>query len=74
VTTPIGYEGQFRMRCWPDARREAAPDEAASEALPPLRARAVRLLGEGTYRCIELAVWNIELNDWVRMETLEPAA
>ena len=28
------------------------------------------LLSEGVFRHIELAAWNIELNDWVRMETL----
>ena len=74
MATPIGSKGQFRMRCWPDAKRETAPDETASDTLPALRARAVSLLREGAYRYIELAVWNIELNDWVRMETLEAAA
>jgi hypothetical protein len=42
----------------------------SSDALPALRSRAVSLLSEGVFRHIELAAWNIELNDWVRMETL----
>jgi len=67
-------DGQFRMRCWPDATRGTAPYEVSSEALPDLRAKAVSLLGEGAYRYIELSVWNIELSDWVRMEKLEAAA
>jgi hypothetical protein len=61
------------MRCWPDATRGTAPYEASSEALPALRASAVSLVSGGAYGHIELAVWNVELNDWVRMETLEPA-
>ena len=69
--TPPGCDGQFRMRCWPDATREMAPYEAASGAVSALRARAVSLLGEGAYRHIELSAWNIELNDWVRLERLE---
>lgn len=69
--TPPGCDGQFRMRCWPDATRETAPHVVSSEALPDLRASAVALLGKGAYRYIELSVWNIELSDWVRMEVLE---
>ena len=68
--TPPGYEGQFRMRCWPDAGREAAAHETSSAELPSLRAKALGLLRSGAYGHIELAVWNIELNDWIRMETL----
>jgi hypothetical protein len=68
--TPPGYEGRFRMRCWPDAARETAACEMSSAELPPLRAKALCLLRDGAYGRIELAVWNIELSDWVRMETL----
>ena len=60
------------MRAWPACDR--APHEASSGELATLRAMAVRLLGEGSYRRVELAAWNLELNDWVRMETLEAAA
>jgi hypothetical protein len=67
---PAGYDGQFRMRCWPDAARRTAPDEMSSAEARLLRAKAVSLLRDGAYGHIELAVWNIELNDWVRMETL----
>ena len=66
-----GCDGRFRMRCWPDARRETAPYEVFSGELSALRAKAVSLLGEGAHGCIELAVWNIELSDWVRIERLE---
>ena len=65
-----GRDGHFRMRCWPDARRETAPYEVFSGELSALRAAAVSLLGEGAYGYIELTVWNVELNDWVRMEML----
>ena len=63
-------DGQFRMRCWPDATRGTAPREVSSDDLPSLRASAVSLLSEGDHGYIELAAWNIELNDWVRMEKL----
>ena len=71
---PAGLDGHFRMRCWPDARRDTAPHEVLSGELSALRATAVSLLRAGAHGYIELTVWNIELNDWVRMETLEPAA
>ena len=71
--TPAG-DGRFRMRCWPDAARDTAPREVSSDDLPSLRARAVDLLAEGAYGYIELAVWNIELSDWVRMEKLARVA
>ena len=58
------------MRCWLDAGRRMAPHETSSAEAPPLRAKALSLIRAGAYRRIELAVWNIELNDWVRMETL----
>ncbi len=67
---PAGCEGQFRMRCWLDAGRQTAAHETSSAELPPLRAKALSFLRAGAYGHIELAVWNIELNDWVRMETL----
>ena len=67
---PDGYAGQFRLRCWPDARRETAPYEVSTDGLPALRENALSLLAAGGYGYIELSVWNIELNDWVRMETL----
>ena len=70
MVTPPGCDGQFRMRCWPDAAREAAPHAMSAAALPGLRATALDLLAQGAYHAIELAVWNTELNDWVRMETL----
>jgi hypothetical protein len=75
MVIPAGCDGQFRMRCWADAARATAPYEVSFGEAPALRAMAVSLLREGAYGCIELAVWNIELNDWVRMETLSaPAA
>jgi hypothetical protein len=60
------------MRAWPG--RETAPVEVSSCDLATLRATAVKLLGEGACGRIDLAAWNIELNDWVRMETLEREA
>jgi hypothetical protein len=59
------------MRAWPDDEAGSAPLETRSDALAPLRAEAVSLLRQGSCRYIELSVWNIELNDWVRMEKLE---
>lgn len=73
IASTDGYAGQFRMRCWPDGKRGTAAHELSSDALPALRAGAISLLGQGAYRHIELSVWNVELNDWVRMETLEAA-
>lgn len=67
---PAGCDGHFRMRCWPDARRVTPPHEVFSGELSTLRAKAVSLLCEGVHGHIELTVWNIELSDWVRMETL----
>jgi hypothetical protein len=46
------------------------PHEVFSGELSTLRAKAVSLLCEGVHGHIELTVWNIELSDWVRMETL----
>lgn len=63
-----GYDGRFRLRCWPDAARNDPPYDVSSDDLAALRARAVSLVGEGAYSHIELSAWNFELNDWVRME------
>ncbi|HLZ83369.1 MAG TPA: hypothetical protein VKQ54_07350 [Caulobacteraceae bacterium] len=68
---PDGYAGQFRMRCWPDATRGTRPYEVSSGELSALRAAAVSFLGQGVYGLVELSAWNIELNDWVRLERLE---
>ena len=66
-----GYAGQFRMRCWPDATRGTPPYEVSSGELAALWGAAVSFLRRGAYGLVEISTWNIELNDWVRLERLE---
>ena len=60
--------GRFRLQGWRDGT--AGVDEL-SQDLATLKARALALLGEG-YGRLDLSAWNLELNDWVRMERYEP--
>jgi len=64
-----GYEGRFGLKCWPDAGRGAPSRDLCSDDVDVLRAEAARLIAAGAYGLIELAAWNFELNDWVRIET-----
>ena len=66
-----GYEGKFGLKGWQDAGRGSSPHERCSDDIEALRAEAARLVEAGEYGVVELAAWNFELNDWVRLETFE---
>ena len=68
-----GYDGRFALRCWPDARRTGQPEEIVSDDLDGLKSQATALLNDSAFRLIDLAVWNFELNDWLVLESFEPA-
>jgi hypothetical protein len=61
-------EGRFRLRGWRDGR--AAALERVSDDLAGLKAYAAGLLADGYHR-LDLEAWNLELNDWVRLERFE---
>jgi hypothetical protein len=63
-----GTGPRFRLRGWRDAR--AAAFERLSDDAAGLRALTAGLLGEGYVR-LDLEAWNLELNDWVRLERFE---
>jgi len=67
-----GYDGRFGLRCWRGQDRSAVPEIVAADNEADLRAEADRRLAAGWPGRIELAVWNFELNDWVRTEVLNP--
>jgi hypothetical protein len=60
--------GRFGLRCWRGVRQGAPDHQTAGDDPAALRAQAHALLAQGAYARIELVAWNIELNDWVRME------
>ncbi len=59
-------QGRFRLQGWREGARTPYVDEL-SQDLAALKARAAGLLDEG-YGCVDLSAWNLELNDWVRLE------
>ena len=61
----------FGLRCWGSTADQAPAIEATSRDRAALGARARQLIDSGAYARIDLLAWNIELNDWVRMERLE---
>jgi hypothetical protein len=63
--TSDGTGPKFRLRGWREAR--AAAFEELSDDRAALTAQVARKLGEG-YRRLDLEAWNLELNDWVRLE------
>jgi hypothetical protein len=63
-----GDDGKFALRCWPDGRRTGAAHEIASHDGPALRAQAADLARTGAYGYVEILAWNVELNDWVRVD------
>jgi hypothetical protein len=68
--TPLsGYDGRFGLRCWRVAGRGEPTRQEASDDVEALRERAVQMVETGDYVQVELASWNFELNDWVRMES-----
>jgi hypothetical protein len=67
-----GYDGRFALRCWPHATTGGPPIDELSDDPEVLRVRGRALAAERAFGRLELAWWNFELNDWVRMETFEP--
>ena len=67
-----GYDGRFGLRCWRGPGRSGAPEIVAADDEAALRIEAARRIAAGGFAVIELAVWNFELNDWVRTEILTP--
>ena len=63
-----GYDGRFGLKCWRGPGRTGGPDILASDDEAALRAEAARRIASGEYALIEVAAWNFELNDWVRLE------
>ena len=63
-----GYDAAFALRCWRGTARVGAVEEFPSHDPTALWTQAEALIAEGAYGYIELAAWNFELNDWVRME------
>lgn len=73
VTKLGGYDGRFGLKCRRGPGGDGPTHLECSDDVASLRARAERLITAGDYGCIELLSWNFELNDWVRLETLEPS-
>ena len=61
--------GRFRLQGWRAGVRAAEVDELSQDQAA-LKARALALLAEG-YGRLDLSAWNLELNDWVRLERFE---
>ena len=68
MTGDDGTGPRFRLRGWRDAR--AAEFEQLSDDQAVLRTLTGGLLDEGFLR-LDLEAWNLELNDWVRIERFE---
>jgi hypothetical protein len=66
-------DGRFALRCWSDRRRTGAAYEVASDDHPGLKARAAELVRTRAYGYVEILAWNLELNDWVRIDSAGPA-
>lgn len=64
-------DGWFALRARTDPRSAEAAFETAGDDRAALEARARDLLAEGAYGRIDLLIWNLELNDWVRIERFE---
>lgn len=68
-----GYDAPFALRCWRGAGADGAAEEIAGHDARALTARAEALVADGAYGYVELAAWNFELNDWVRMAAFRRA-
>lgn len=66
-----GYDAAFALRGWRDATKAGAPDELAGHDPATLRAQIPTFMTEGRIGYVELAAWNFELNDWVRLDAFE---
>jgi len=67
-----GYDAAFALRCWRGTAPAGEAEEIAGSDPSVLRARAEALVADRAWGYIELAAWNFELNDWVRMEAFRP--
>ena len=63
-----GYDAAFALRGWPDATKTGAPSELAGHDPAPLKGKVWLFMNIGRHGYVELAAWNFELNDWVKME------
>jgi len=61
-------DGKFALRGWRDRRRSGTAFEIASHDDRALRARATDLVRAGDHGYVEILAWNVELNDWVRID------
>jgi hypothetical protein len=66
-----GYDAAFALRGWRDATKAGAPDELAGHDLAMLRTQIPTFMTAGRVGYVELAAWNFELNDWVRLDAFE---
>ena len=69
MTTLAGYDGRFGLRGWGAGQRAPPLLDVSGDDVRALRDRALRLIAVGEIGYAELASWNFELNDWVRIET-----
>ena len=67
--TITGDDGRFALRCWGDRRRAGPSHEVASDDEQALKTMAAHLVRTGAYGYVEFLAWNMELNDWVRIES-----
>ena len=68
-----GYDAAFALRCWRGTTPAGEAVEIAGSDPAALRAQAEALMADRAWGYVELAAWNFELNDWVRMEAFRPA-
>jgi hypothetical protein len=66
-----GYDAAYALRGWRDAGKPAAPEEITAHDPEALRAKVDAFMAEGRHAYVELAAWNFELNDWVRVEAFD---
>jgi hypothetical protein len=64
-----GTGPKFRLRAW--RRLGEAAEIRMHDDRASLRARGDQLVSQGFARA-DLEAWNLELNDWVRLERLPP--
>ena len=67
-----GFDGRFALRLRP--HRGPARIEEASDDPDSLRLKGRAMIAEGRCQSVDLLSWNVELNDWIRMETLAPGS
>jgi len=63
-----GYDAAYALRGWSDAGKPGAARELSGHDPEVLRQAVDAFMAAGRDSYVELAAWNFELNDWVRME------